>query len=280
MTNTKETIIVVDNTTSLVSPWKKELANGYNMVEAVGGFEAVSKMKQTPAKAVVVNITLNTYFNGIEVIKRIREKFKAVPIIVIADPSDKLGIKNAAELNTQAIVPIPVNIADIVEKISKFVLPVKEEKKPEQQQAKEPQKNGDENYTKVRDKYYEGQSYLARGDFDNAIKIFLQVSEEKKIKQEVWLKYVEDAQFQLGRCYFSKNDYQKAIDTLTAFVQRAPKSEFVKQALYNIGQSYEALQEKDKAVNFYIKVVQMGGFDPIATLAKKRLRVLQPSNGN
>ncbi len=60
--------------------------------------------------------------------------------------------------------------------------------------------------------------------------------------------------------YFENGDYKSAVNTLTKFLQGAPKSETTSEAEFLLGQSYQQLGEMDKASTFFERSDLKKGF--------------------
>ncbi len=278
----KKNILVVDNTTSIVSPWKQPVKMYFNMIEVVGGFEAVSKLKQMPdISAVLVNLSLPGV-NGLDVVIKIRDTFKKIPIVVIASKNDVKFVKNATMYGIHGYLLMPFSNDQILGQLAKVtktnlaelanaLMNETEEQKKKQAEA-EAKKSEDE--IDVPQLYYDGQSYLAREEIDEAIETFNKVLGVKRLK-DTWRRFIEDSYFQLGRCYMKKNDYGKALETFSTFITRAPNSDNNKNAYLLIGECYENSNKIDKAIAVYKKVMNMVPMDSVTTQARKRVKRLE-----
>lgn len=275
----KKNILVLDTTTSLVSPWKAEIRKYFNLIEAVGGFEALAKLKSDEYVLAIINLSIRT-FDGLDAVRKIREKYPQLPIIVLADKSDVRFIKNAAMFGIHGYFFLPVEVSDLlslVQKLSGVNLIEVAEALAREKKEKEEQKEAKEKENELEDvpsMYYEGQSYLARGEIQEAIQVFNQILNVKRLK-DTWRRYMEDSYFQMGRCYIKLGDYKKAIELFSQFIQKAPTSQYNKTAYFLTAECYEKLNDTPKAINIYKKLVNMPPFDSISTQARKKLKKLQ-----
>ena len=85
----------------------------------------------------------------------------------------------------------------------------------------------------------------------------------------------EKAAFEKGRSYVKMEKYQDAVDSLTLMIKKYQKSDQIKEALFLIGESYEKLNNPQKAVNFYQKVIGMPPRESINNKAKQRVESLR-----
>lgn len=263
-------ILSVDDTTSIVSPWKNLLADYATLINVVGGFEATAKLRDNvEIKLVIVNLSLG-HINGLESIEKIRKVNPKIPIVVLAKKEDAKLVKEATNYSIHGFEWIPFKPEAFLEKIKKIIPLTKTQTQASNSQASE---TITETPQDIKQLYYEGQSALLNNDLDKAIEIFTKISQEKKLKDS-YLKYVNEAFFQLGRCWLNKGNPPKSIETFSAFLSRTSDSLLTRKALFSIGDAYEALNKPDKAVNFYKKVISLEEFDSLSSQARKKIKKL------
>ena len=238
----KQKILVLDNTTTLTSPWKKFLQESYDMVEAVGGFEAATKLRNNPdINCIIINTTLS-HFNPIEAIDKIRDKFKKVPVIALFDPKDNNTYRNLQQYNINALIKMPMDVTQLMSTVEGFAPAQVTQMQPKPEYIEqEPRSfeekannNGTDGELNLESLYYEGQSSLALGNLDGAIKAFEGMIGVTSIKKESWRRYVEEALYQLGVCYSKKKDFQEAlliIDKCLALNQNYSEAKELKQQI-------------------------------------------------
>lgn len=277
----KKNILVVDNTTALVSPWKTDLKIYFTLLEVVGGFEALSKLKTNEICCVIVNLSIRS-FNGLDVVLKIRDKYKSIPLVVIAEKTDLRFVKNAAMYGIHGYFLFPIDISKFLDTIAKItnvslaqlINQMDTERIQQEQHAEQEEKekeNGDEDIPTL---YYRGQSFLLHEDIDSAVDVFNKILKTKKLK-DTWRKYREDSLYQIGRCFIKKGQYKDAIVKFNDFVSIAPNSEFHKNAFLLIGECYENLNDSNRAVAVYRKIVNMPPFDSVTTQARKKIKNLE-----
>ncbi|MDD5066153.1 MAG: tetratricopeptide repeat protein [bacterium] len=278
----KKHILVADNTTSLVSPWKNEIKKYFNMVEVVGGFEALTKLKSDEYSAVIINLSLRT-FNGMDVVIKIREKYKKMPIIVVAEKTDMNYVKNVSNYGIYGYFLNPVDTPQMIAMLTKITgislaqleneMAV-EKAQGEQKRARGPDQMDDASGSEdVPTLYYQGQSFLLQGNVDGAMDVFNKISNMKKLK-DTWRRYNEDALFQLARCQMKKNQYKDAMEKFNQFIQKAPSSELYKQAHFSVGECLEHLGDMNKALLMYKKVANMSPMDSLTSQARKKIKAI------
>jgi tetratricopeptide (TPR) repeat protein len=271
-------ILAIDDSTSLVSPWKAEVMKDYKLINCVGWFEAQARMRENPdIRLVIINLSI-PHINGADAVAKIRQKNSSIPIIVLAKPEDAKLVQAVKAYNIQEHESVPVDVNFLMHKIRKYApqeIPA-QEPSPEsasQTKAAAPQRealNGDD----IKGKYYTAQSLMANNDYQGAIQIYADIINEKKLK-DIYLKYQEEAMFQTGRCYMKLEDFPKAVEAFKTFVTKAPKNMLTRQAIFHIGQAYECQNDPVKAINYYSKVLSLSSTDSLATQARKQIAKLQ-----
>ena len=94
-----------------------------------------------------------------------------------------------------------------------------------------------------------GVSYIKIGEYLNARKVFRDVLE---IKGE---EYREDAYIGIADSYFYEKRYESAIKSYSSVLNIYPRTERIPSIYYNMGLSYKALKNYDKA-NYYLQKVK------------------------
>ncbi len=67
--------------------------------------------------------------------------------------------------------------------------------------------------------------------------------------------YVEDATYELGRTYISKDRYTDGANTLTAFISKYPHSDYYLPALSNLGLAYLNMGDREQSMKYYKMIV-------------------------
>ncbi len=277
----KKSLLVVDNTTTLASPWKNDVRKYFNCMEVVGGFEAISKLKNNDITGIIVNLSIRT-FNGLDVVIKIRDNYKSIPMLIIADKTDLRFVKNAAQFGIHGYFLYPVDSNALLNNLQKIIgidfkqidNQLAQEETQKIQANKEKEKKISDNEDDIPSLYYEGQSFLLHEKIDEAVGVFNKILNTKKFK-DTWRKYLEDSLYQIGRCFIKMGQYKEAIDKFNQFIQKAPNSELHKNACYLVGECYENLNDINKAVIVFKKLIDMPPFDSVSTQARKKVKSLQ-----
>jgi TolA-binding protein len=123
----------------------------------------------------------------------------------------------------------------------------------------------------VAKEYFNAVSLFGQQKFPEALKEF-----QKIISDGGDPEYEAKAIFEEGRCLYSLGKYDAAIKQYTSMIQKYPKHPELLEALYYVGNSYEAKEMPDKAKSFYNKILSMASEDnPVKRKTKKALRKLE-----
>jgi tol-pal system protein YbgF len=85
-------------------------------------------------------------------------------------------------------------------------------------------------------------------------------------------KHSEEATYLRGESYFQLKQYKKAIVDFSKFPEQYTHSKLMPQALFRIGQSFDALGMKEDASGFYQELVEKFPKSPEAKKARTKIR--------
>jgi len=136
--------------------------------------------------------------------------------------------------------------------------PAKGSEKPVKTAALTP----DDSYKKAYNLYQKGDVRAAREDFKRFLKAFPKS------------KYVENAHFWLGECYFSEKKYDEAILEFDEVIKKFPKGNKAPDALYRQGMAFLEMKETTNAKLIFKEVVKRYPKYDQAARARKKLQEL------
>jgi len=99
--------------------------------------------------------------------------------------------------------------------------------------------------------YKMGCELFKAGNPSQAYKHFQAVIDAPNCPEDI----LADSYIKGGRCLFDTGDYVKAMQVLTAFIGKCPKSPRIAEALVYLGLCYERVDRADKAAAFYEKAL-------------------------
>lgn len=121
-------------------------------------------------------------------------------------------------------------------------------------------------------KYYDALSLSSQSKYQEALVKFqalVESIEDEEVKQKCVL--------EIGRCHFGLKQYEQCIRHYGAMIKASPEHPDSGDAMFLVGQSYEALGDKSKALGVYERVLQMG--DRLPDDIRKKIKNAQKSLG-
>jgi len=119
--------------------------------------------------------------------------------------------------------------------------------------------------------YYNAVSLFSQQKYSEALVEFRKIMNDGSDEE-----YEAKSMFEMGRCYFSTNDYDQCIKQFTTLIQKYPKHPDLMDALLYVGNCYEKKDEDERAVSFYNKILKMAPADSSAhRKAKKALHKME-----
>ena len=106
--------------------------------------------------------------------------------------------------------------------------------------------------SEVAKSYYNAVSLFSQQKYSDALTEFRKISQNSDDQE-----YLAKSLFEIGRCFFSLNDFDKCIAHYTGMIQKYPKHPDLVEALYYVGGAYEKKADLDKARSFYNKIISM-----------------------
>jgi CheY-like chemotaxis protein len=117
----KKAILVVDDELDFLKVIRMRLeANGYTVVTAVDGKEALDKIKKYKVDAVLLDI-LMPGMNGLEVLKKIRKDHKSLPVFIITAFSNEERFELANKFNASGFIVKTSDLKKEVDNITSFI---------------------------------------------------------------------------------------------------------------------------------------------------------------
>ena len=113
----KKRILVVDDEVDFLEILKKRLeSEGYEVVTASDGKQAIEKVKKVRPDAVLLDIMMPE-INGIDVLTMIREEDKELPVFMVTAFSNEERLKLANKLNASGYI---IKTSDLKKELEKM----------------------------------------------------------------------------------------------------------------------------------------------------------------
>jgi TolA-binding protein len=129
-----------------------------------------------------------------------------------------------------------------------------------------------EELSAVAKRYYNAVSLYSQQKYREALKEF------QDLTQNGDQEYAAKAFYEIGRCYFGLEQYEKCVQHYTKMIKHYPKHPDLRDALIYVGTSHEKLGNGEKAKGFYNKVLSMSTENEV--VYRKAKRALQKMNND
>lgn len=116
----KQTIMIVEDDSFVMDIYKTKLSQeGFSVVEAINGIEALKKLKDMKPDLMLLDIIM-PYVDGLEVLKKIKENkdTKNIPVILLTNLSQKEEVDKGMELGAMDyLIKSHFTPSEVLEKI-------------------------------------------------------------------------------------------------------------------------------------------------------------------
>ena len=117
-------ILIVDDEPSIIVPLQFLMEqNGYEVIVAFSGEEAMESIAEDPPDLILLDIMLPV-IDGFEVCQRVRENFdwQKIPIILITAMGSEANVAKGLALGANAYITKPFSNADVVRKVKDLLV--------------------------------------------------------------------------------------------------------------------------------------------------------------
>ncbi len=127
----------------------------------------------------------------------------------------------------------------------------------------------------IADVYARGLDLFAQSRFAQAIEVFEQVLQTKTLSGNSDVKVLEKALYDQARSYLKMSKNDSAIEKLSTFLKKYPRSDNQKKAMLFIALALEQKKEIARAIGIYEKVAQMPPKDKDSIQAETKAKKLR-----
>jgi len=114
-----------------------------------------------------------------------------------------------------------------------------------------------------------------RGSFDEALELYKKIISMNRTSSPDEKKVFEKAHFDAGVCLMKLGRQREALEMFSNILRAMPGSSYVKDAIFQIGAIFESAGQRDKAITYYTKVLNMPPKDKLSGEALNRIKKLQ-----
>ena len=125
MNEVKKTILIVEDDSFVMDIYEtKVLKEGFGVVKAVNGVEAMEKLEKDPAPDLILLDIVMPYMSGLEVLKKLKKdaKLSKIPVVLLTNLSQKEEIQEGFDLGAQDyLIKSHFTPTEVMEKINKYL---------------------------------------------------------------------------------------------------------------------------------------------------------------
>jgi CRP-like cAMP-binding protein len=123
-------------------------------------------------------------------------------------------------------------------------------------------------------KFYEALSLTSQDKPNEALEIHKTIAGIMNYPDDQTAKFAEKSMLEMGKTYMVLEDFMEGIESFSRLIKKFGQTEYLKDALFHIGECYEKMEKNDKAMNFYQKVVNTPPKEEINQKAKEKIEEL------
>lgn len=116
----KKTVLLVDDEPRLLESSAKLFQDHFNIIKSSNGRQALECVEREKLDCIVLDIMMPE-MNGVEFLKRLRDKSKNTPVIVVTGQSCIDYVEQCADLGVNSYVKKPYDIDDLTNRIHSLV---------------------------------------------------------------------------------------------------------------------------------------------------------------
>lgn len=136
---------------------------------------------------------------------------------------------------------------------------------------------GHEKSSGVKARFDEGVAHLDMNNCSDAIEVFREIIEDGEPSADHEKKCFVDSYFYMGRCFWEMKKYKDAMTHFGEIIKKYQDSEKFKGSLFYIGEIFATAGQKEKALSYYNRVLNMTPKDALNSKALDKIKALQKS---
>jgi len=130
-------------------------------------------------------------------------------------------------------------------------------------------------FASVIEMYNTAKDLYSSDKYADALELYQTIMKSKDIDRSDQKEAFENAHFEAGKCHLKLGNIKEALAGFGSVIKNFPDSGNVKKAVYNIGEIFEKANQKEKALSYFNKVLNILPMDEINENAMKKIKQLQ-----
>lgn len=116
---------------------------------------------------------------------------------------------------------------------------------------------------------------FGKGNYTMALDLFQKIISLNKTVSPEEKKIYEKAHFDAGRCFMEMGRPKESLEMFSRVLKNLSDSPYVKNSIFHIGLIFESVNQKEKAITYYNKVLNMAPKDKLNSDALSKIKQLQ-----
>lgn len=116
----KPTVLIIDDERNFLESLSFTLADDFHILTASGGRKGLSLLNKNPVSAMILDLDMPD-MTGVEVLQKIRQKNKSLPVLILTGRSSHEWAKRCADMTVQGYIEKPVDIEGLIDKIKNVI---------------------------------------------------------------------------------------------------------------------------------------------------------------
>lgn len=116
---------------------------------------------------------------------------------------------------------------------------------------------------------------FGRGNYPMALELYQKIISLNRTASPEEKKLYEKAHFDAGRCYMEMGKPKEGLDLMSKVLRNFTGSPYLKPAIFHIGMIFESVNQREKAITYYNKVLNMSPKDKLNSDALTKIKQLQ-----
>lgn len=116
---------------------------------------------------------------------------------------------------------------------------------------------------------------FGRGNYPMALELYQKIISLNRTASPEEKKLYEKAHFDAGRCYIEMGKPKEGLDLMSKVLRNFTGSPYLKPAIFHIGMIFESVNQREKAITYYNKVLNMSPKDKLNSDALTKIKQLQ-----
>ncbi len=133
----------------------------------------------------------------------------------------------------------------------------------------------DNDVTYIAEMYNNGMELINDEEYEHALDVFEKIIHTESVRNDEEQRMLENAHYEAGVCLMKLGRLKEALESFGDMVKNYPDNDNLKNAFFNIASIFETAKQKDKAIAYYNRVLNIKPMDGVNEEAMNKIKQLQ-----